>query len=137
MKLKLLIQFILFLASGSLFAQNELSGKIKNAKDSAPLAGASVYISDLKLGAITDAEGNYVFHNAPGGSYLIEVSHVGYASQTRDVTVSNATTENFELVESQMQLKEVIVTGFASATEKQSSPVPVSVVNQKDFLQNT
>src|SRR5882672_1054208 len=105
------LQFFLLLCSGSLLAQNELSGKIKNAKDSAPIVGATVYISDLKLGAITDAEGNYVFHNAPGGSYLIEVSHIGYASQTREIRVSNATPENFELVESQMQLKEVIVTG--------------------------
>lgn len=137
MKRKLIIPYILLLTSGTLFAQNELSGKIKNAKDGIPLTGATVYISDLKLGAISDAEGNYVFHNAPGGSYLIEVSHIGYASQAREITVSNATVENFELVESEMQLKEVIVTGFASATERQSSPIPVSVVNQKDFLQNT
>jgi len=137
MKLKLLLQFILLFSSGSLFAQNELSGKIKNAKDSAPLAGTAIYIPDLKLGAISDSEGNYVFHNMPGGSFLIEVSHIGYASQTREIIVSNSTSENFDLVESQMQLKEVIVTGFASATEKQSSPIPISVVNQKDFLQNT
>jgi len=40
-----------------------------------------------------------------------------------------------ELVESQMQLKEVIVTGFASATEKQSSPVRVSVVIKRFFTE--
>ena len=106
MKLKLSIQFILFLAASSLFAQNELSGKIKNVKDSAPLAGVTIYISDLKLGAISDADGSYVFHNMPRGSYLIEVSHIGFASQTREITVSNSTSENFDLVESQLQLKE-------------------------------
>lgn len=137
MKLKLVIQFTLFLASSSLFAQNELLGKIKNGKDNTPLSGASVYISDLKLGAVTDAEGNYAFHNAPVGSYLIEVSHVGFASQIREINVSNSKSEDFILIESRTELKEVIVTGFASATEKQSSPVPVSVVNQKDLLQNT
>jgi iron complex outermembrane receptor protein len=137
MKRKLLFQFALFLFSVSLYAQNELSGKIKNQKGSSPLSGASIYISDIKLGAVSDAEGNYIFRNMPGGSYLIEVSHVGFASQTREIKVDNAKAEDFDLVESQMQLKEVIVTGFASATEKQSSPVPISVVNQKDFLQST
>src|SRR5258706_5935614 len=108
--------FISFLFPFSLFAQNELSGTIKNGKDSSPLTGASVYISDLQLGAVSDAEGNYVFRNMPGGSYLIEVSHVGFASQIREVEVNKSKTENFDLQESRTELKEVIVTGFASAT---------------------
>ena len=137
MKLKSYFIFILLLSSASLFAQNELTGTIKIGSDSAPLAGAVIFISDLKLGAVSDVDGNYKLRPVPKGTYLMEVSHVGFASQTREVALSNSSTENFELMESRLQLKEVIVTGFASATEKQSVPIPVTIATQKDFLQNT
>ncbi len=138
MNLKLyLTAILLFFISLSLHSQSELKGKIKNAKDNAPLRSATLYISDLKLGAITDEGGNYIFRNIPEGSFLIEVRHVGFSSQTKEVTIPGTSTVDFLMDESRMELKEVIVTGFASATEKQNTPIPVSVVNQKDMLQSS
>ncbi len=137
MNLKSYFIIISLFSFRALVAQNELSGKIKNQKDNLPLVGASVFISDLKLGAISDAEGSYIFRNMPQGAYLIEVSRLGFASQTREVDIDDSKTENFDLHESRIDLKEVIVTGFASATEKQSTPIPVSVINQKDMLQSS
>ncbi len=118
-------------------AQNELMGKIKNGKDDAPLPAAAVYIPELKIGAVSDNEGNYRIGSLPSGSYLIEVSHVGYASQTKVISTGNSAAEDFSLRESSMQLNEVIVTGFASATDKQNTPISVAVVNQKDLLQSS
>ncbi|MBI1769675.1 MAG: TonB-dependent receptor [Bacteroidetes bacterium] len=137
MKLKLYFISTLFLFSGSMFAQNELAGKIKNKKNGAALVSTSVFISDLQLGALSDAEGNYSFKNVPAGTYLVEVSHIGFASIAREVVIQNETSFDFEMEESRIELNEVIVTGFASATEKQSTPIPVSVIHQKDFMQSS
>lgn len=131
-----IIYFIIFLFSLSAIAQNELKGKVTGGKEKSALAGASVYIPDLKTGTITDAGGNYVITNLPKGTFLVEASYIGYASQSAEAQVDGSTILEFSLEESSVQLNEVIVTGYASATERQSSPVPVSIVSQKDFLQN-
>ena len=135
MKFNFYILSFLFLFSGTLFAQNSLLGKVKSKKDGTAIVAASIYISDLQLGAVSDAEGNYSLKNIPAGSYLVEVSRVGFASIAQEVNIQNETTSDFEMEESRIELNEVIVTGFASATEKRSTPIPVSVVHQKDFLQ--
>ena len=46
-----------------------------------PISCATVYIADLKLGAIADASGHYHFNNLPSGTYLVEVHAIGYSSQ--------------------------------------------------------
>ncbi len=118
-------------------AQNELKGKITNEKDKSALANTSIYVADLKLRTISDAEGNYKISNLPAGTFLIEVSHVGFASLTKQVVANQSASTDFSLQESQQQLNEIIVTGYASATEKQRIPISVSVINQKDFLQSS
>jgi iron complex outermembrane recepter protein len=135
MNSRLYLITILFLSSGSLLAQNELSGKVKNAKDNTGLTGASIYISDLKLGAYSDADGNYKIQSLPTGTYLVEVSFIGFASQVQRLAISGSTTADFELPESRIQLNEVIVTGVASATEKQKSPINVATMNYDEILE--
>ena len=72
-KLQLTIYTLLFiLIAVNSFAQNELSGKVKDGKDSTALAAVSIYIPDLKLAAITNSDGTYTIKNIPNGTYLID-----------------------------------------------------------------
>jgi iron complex outermembrane receptor protein len=121
----------------STVAQNELSGKIKDGKDSSLLAGVSVYIPDLKIGALTDAEGRYIIHNIPKGTFLIEINYLGYATQNREIETEKSTLADFVLQRSSKEFKEVVITGVSSATEQITNPVPVSVVTHQDMLENT
>ncbi len=132
----LFILLLVFLI-GSLKAQNELSGKISDQKSSSPLAGVTVYIPDLKLGAVSDAEGKYTIKNIPNGTFLAVVSYIGYASQTKEVSVKETSTIDFVLEESGTSLSEVVVTGVSSATELKNNPIPINIVTQKDLLQNS
>jgi iron complex outermembrane receptor protein len=137
MKLKLYILSLLSCAFLSAVAQNELKGKITNEADKSALANTSIYIAELRLKTVSDGDGNYKIGNMPAGTFLIEINHVGFASLTKQVTINQTTTTDFSLVESRQQLNEIIVTGYASATEKQRTPVSVSVINQKDFQQSS
>ncbi|MHB8261214.1 MAG: TonB-dependent receptor [Bacteroidia bacterium] len=119
------------------FAQNILSGRILDAADSSALVGVTVYIPDLKVGALTDVDGKYILKNIPKGTFLAVASLIGYASQTKEVEVEEEATVNFVLENSGSSLKEVIVTGVSSATEQKTNPVPISIINQKDLLQNS
>src|SRR5258706_13193324 len=99
--------FILLFVSLSAYSQNTITGKVVGGKDNAALANASVYIPDLKKGTITDANGAYTISDLPKGTFLVEASFVGFASQTSEVSVDGSTIADFTLTESAVQLNEV------------------------------
>ncbi len=120
------------------FAQNTLTGKIKAATtDSTALQGVSVYIPDLKIGAVTKEDGTFTINNVPNGTFLIQASSIGYASMVKEINVKESATANFVLHASSIEIKEVIVTGVSSATEADSNPINVDVVNKNDLLENS
>ena len=125
----LLIQFITEAQS--------LSGKIKEGKNNTTLTGASIYIPDIKMGTVSKPDGSYEMKNIPNGTYLVEVSFVGYASQTKDITINGRSSVDFVLEQSTIESPEVVVTGVASATEQQTNPAPVSIVAQNTLQETT
>ncbi|MGZ4034184.1 MAG: TonB-dependent receptor [Bacteroidia bacterium] len=127
---------LLILIASSSFSQNEITGKVKDGKDSTALNSVSIYIPDLKLTAITNSDGTYSIKNIPNGTFLIQVTLVGYATQVREVNIKESAKVDFTLNRSSKELSEVIVTGVSSATEQQSNPIPVNVVTHNDILQN-
>lgn len=137
--MKIIYTLSLFaILSTTCFAQNNLTGKVKEAtKDSIALPGVTIYIPDLKIGAITKADGTYSINNIPNGTFLIEVTSIGYASQMKEINLKEAATANFALHPSSVEYKEVVVTGVSSATEARSNPQSVDVVTHNDFVENS
>jgi iron complex outermembrane receptor protein len=119
------------------YSQNKISGEIKEANTGLPIVGGSVYIPDLKIGAVTNKDGAYIIKDIPNGVFLVEVSYVGYASQSREINIKESSVADFTLIPSSKEIQEVVVTGVASATERQSNPIPVSIVSQRNILQNS
>jgi outer membrane receptor for ferrienterochelin and colicins len=81
------IKFILLLLPFSLFAQEELEGRILDAavtEEKAGLAGANVFWLDTELGTVTDFEGNFTIPYASEYRRLV-ISYVGYASDTLSI----------------------------------------------------
>lgn len=87
-----------------------VSGTVKDAKNGEELIGVSVYVTELKTGAATNAYGYYSL-NLPAGKYTLVFSYVGFANQTRqvDLTAQNQKL-NLELGEDKRELKEVVIT---------------------------
>ena len=71
------------------------SGKVIDAKTSEPLPGASIFISDLKLGAIADASGKFSFQQIPTGHHLVEISHTGYTSVIEHIDIVDNAEKEF------------------------------------------
>jgi iron complex outermembrane receptor protein len=112
-----------------------LSGKIiSNKSEAIAVAGASVFIADLKLGAIADSNGNYSFKKLPAGSYLIEVQSIGYKTLTKNIFIKGATTADFQLADEYVEESPVVVTGLSKATQIKRSPVPIVAVSH-DYIQ--
>jgi iron complex outermembrane recepter protein len=130
LSISLLIQFI-----GK--AQTSLSGKITDSKSNSALNGATIYIPDIKTGVVSQTDGTYEIKNIPEGTYLVEVNLVSYATKLLTINIKGISKKDFELEPSPTQLKDVIVTGVISPTDKQKNPVPVTVVNNDYILQNS
>ena len=128
---------MLILLQNFSIAQSILKGKITDSKSKSALSGASVYIPDLKTGAAAKADGSYEIKNIPRGTYLVEVSYVGYASQYKEINFKAAETVDFILEESGDESPEVVVTGVSSATEQHTNPAPVSFVIKNDMLERS
>jgi Outer membrane receptor proteins, mostly Fe transport len=114
-------------------ARVTLSGKITTDKNIA-LQGASIYISDLKAGTTSDENGNYILHDVPTGTYLIEAGYVGYKNSLKTVTLNQSTSLDFVMDVSITEVDEVVVTGTSKAISIRRNPIPIVSVN-KQFLQ--
>ena len=118
-------------------AQNVLSGNIKDAGTQKPLSGATVYLPDLKTGTVSDGNGIYQIKNVPAGNYLVEVSLIGYAATTELVQIKGSLKKDYALTISANQLRQVIVTGVATATDQQKAPLSVAILQNKDLLEGS
>jgi len=109
-----------------------LSGRITDSHG-APLAGATVYIPDLKLGVIADTAGEYHFNNLPSGRYLVEAHSVGFKTLTKTAAISGPVTLDFVLSDTYVEESAVVVTGLSKATQIKRNPVPIVAISH-DYL---
>lgn len=105
---------VLSLFISNLFAgtTGKIVGKVTESGKEA-LVGVNILIDGTKLGAATDADGQYIIINVPPGIFSLTASSLGYqTSRITNVRVSvDLTTHiDFELKESAIQMNEEIVT---------------------------
>jgi TonB-linked SusC/RagA family outer membrane protein len=99
-----------------------------------PLAGASVRIGSLGLGAITNNDGGYSFYvpaaRIPAQPVTITARLLGYAPQSQTVTLRpGLNTVDFTLRAAPTQLSQVVITGEGTATTREHL---TTVVNSVD-----
>ena len=92
-----------------------LSGYITNDATGEPIPGASVFIRELGLGAMTNHDGYYSL-SAPRGSYKVEYRSLGSYDTYRNVNLYSSGRISIALVERIIAIKEAVVT--ASRREK-------------------
>lgn len=127
--LKFLVLFALLVTSTALSAQKgTISGKVT--EEGEALIGATVFVLGTTVGTTTDFDGNYSLSVDPG-TYTIEASYIGYAAESRSITVTagGTTSADFSLAQG-ILVDEVVVTGTrASNRTNTDAPVPVDVIN--------
>lgn len=133
---RLLVGLALSLASAqALSAQGTIRGRITDAASKRPIVDAQVLITGTAVGAITNANGDFVILSAPVGARELVARRLGYSRQARNVTV-NAGAElraDFELQVSASQLDQVVVTGTGGAVEKKTLGNSITQLNVADI----
>jgi iron complex outermembrane recepter protein len=140
--MKNLYIILLLLISSSIWATNNtlpktLSGKIIDKATGEIIAGAAIYLPDLKTGTVSDQEGNYKIENLPQAKVFVQVSFIGYKSIFETVDLTTITNKTFSLEQSITEMNEVVVTGVSKAAELKKTPTPISIVPKSILLQNS
>lgn len=99
-----------------------------------PLAGASVFLDALRLGATTDASGQYSFSvpsaRVSGQTLTLTARRIGYTVRVAQVTLSAANiTQNFVLPANPLRLGEVVVTGAGTTTTREKLGIAINSVD--------
>ncbi|MBN7810641.1 TonB-dependent receptor [Algoriphagus sp. H41] len=128
-----LLLFLLCVHTG--YGQQVLRGRVRSSGEA--LEFANVLIKDKGLGATTDSLGIFEIRNVPAGDYVVQASMLGFAPQSKRVSLPNGDQELiFELVPLDASLDEVVVSGTMQEVSRLDSPVPVEVYRASFFRAN-
>jgi protocatechuate 3,4-dioxygenase beta subunit len=102
-----------------------INGRVSDASNSQPIAGATVTTQPATSTVVTDAQGNYSIANVIPGSYTVRAARTGYNTNSTSVVVTAGQT-----VTANIALTPVInYDGSWSGTTSQDSTVSFTIVN--------
>ena len=125
--MKNLLCLLFFFGSLLTFAQEKytISGTITEAATGETLMGVNVLIPSLQTGAVTNEYGYYSI-TLPEGDYEIYFSSLGFATQKWEITLTENTKKDLELLANAESLEEVVI---ETNTEKLNIRNPQMSVN--------
>ena len=85
-KLTCAVFFLFFSFLGHTQAQHTLRGLVSD-QNGTPLEGANVWLPEAAKGSASDSSGQFALQGLAPGSYTLEVSYLGYATQRQIVKV--------------------------------------------------
>ncbi len=118
---------LVFIAStGIALSQVSVKGRVVDASDGEPLAGASILVAGTDQGSTTDVAGRFSLSVAPNSNIIIR--HLGYAEQKKSIPG----TDSVDLGEIMMEpdeysLDDVTITSSIAIARK--TPVALSSIN--------
>ena len=114
-----------------LLAQTTIRGTVTDAETDSPIPGVNIVIQGTTDGTNTDFDGNFSFSTNLDAPFTIEVSSVGFSTQSIEVTSSDQVI-NVALQPGE-KLDEIIVSASRRPQKVQDAPASVSVVSAKDI----
>ena len=112
-------------------ATGTVRGKVTEASSGRGLADAQIQVVGTRVGAISQATGDYTLVNVPTGARVIQIRRIGFQPVNRTVQViaGSTVTADAALSVSAINLSEVVVTGTASPTERRRVGTSIATVD--------
>lgn len=120
------------------FAQSSIGGvKGSVTYNQEPLAGVNITVVELKKGTISNSDGEFHLSNLPEGSYMLTASFLGFKKTEQKIEIKSGEilVLNIKMLESTVELGELVVTGTMRETYVKNSPVKVEVVKAERLSQ--
>lgn len=131
MKKKVVLTVLICCLANIVCAQITLKGKIVDESER-PISNASVRLEKTTIGTVSDAAGNFELKNVPDGNYVLRATCIDFEAARLNVDKSQ---DNIvlTLVQSYLNLNEVVVTGTGTHRRLKDSPIAVEVISQKEL----
>src|ERR1700754_489408 len=105
---KLMLSCVVLLLSLAAFSQNAVTGKVTDAKDGTPVAGATITVKGTRTAVQSAADGSFSINAATNATLVI--SSVGFAQ--REVSANAAA--SIGLTQVNQQLNELVVVAYGT-----------------------
>ncbi len=133
---KNLLSFALVLIGAGLFAQNSVSGVVRDADNGEALIGVNILVVGTVSGTISDLDGSYTLTTTKELPYQLTFSLVGFGSQT--VTVSeNGQSIDVSLGTESIVANEIVVSASRVEESILQSPVTIEKLDLLALQQST
>ncbi len=137
-KYKLVLLLVALFGSGYFFLNGQpkasINGYVTNASTGEELIGATVFITELNVGAFTN---NYGFYSLslPQGQYSVSFSFMGFDTQTKIIDLKTNIKLSIELLEKSTEIEEIKVTADGIDRNIKSTEMSVVRLNVKEIKQ--
>nr|WP_321452734.1 TonB-dependent receptor [uncultured Carboxylicivirga sp.] len=124
---------VVIITSGLAYGQQRVSitGVVTDEQQQ-PLIGANVYINGTTIGTATDAYGNFKLNNIKVGDYQLCASYSGYKRYRLNVALQSDKKDlTIQMIQSEGNLGEVVVTGTGTPHHLKTAPVPTELISSK------
>ncbi len=133
----IVLLFNMYVFCSHAFGQEKynLSGLVVD-ETNQPMPGATVILSPVNKGIITDNQGHFAISELTQGIYTIEISFIGYNSIIDTLKINKDKTYNAQLSVNALNLLEIVVTDNYAETRKNEESLNVEIVNDHYLKQN-
>jgi TonB-linked SusC/RagA family outer membrane protein len=130
------LAFLVFPALALAQGTATIRGRVTDAANGSPLAGAQVRIEGTTIGTQTGVDGTYTLTGVPTGAKALTVRRVGYQPDRVAISVSlSGATQNFTLRSVPTTLNEVVVTALGETTQQRSLGTAQQTVSGSEIAQ--
>jgi len=134
----LLLLFLIFASSSTLYSQNDFIAIISDHETNEPIAEVTVAFPELGIGSFTDSNGFAEVKNIPDGTHQITISFVGYETITitRDFPLDpEFQNQTFELHHAHEELDEITITSTRSSRTIEDIPTRVEFIAGEELAE--
>ena len=131
--MRTILSILLLLVCGVTFAQTTITGTVVD-ENSQPVPGANVFAVGTSSGTVSDFDGNFTLTVSQDPPFTIQVSSVGFTTESMEVTTNNQKL-NFIVKEGSI-LDEVVISASRTPERIFESPVTVERFGLKE-IKNT
>ncbi|MBW3130136.1 TonB-dependent receptor [Hymenobacter profundi] len=116
-------------------ASPPITGRVIDADTHEALPGVTVLFQDLRQATATGYDGRFSFSNLPRGRFLVQVRSLGYTTLVRTVDTGSGQPLELALTPATTEIGQVVITGVSAATEMRRSPIPTTIISNKELSQ--
>ncbi|MCB0401051.1 MAG: TonB-dependent receptor [Flavobacteriales bacterium] len=124
------------LLSIDVWCQYTISGRILDAENKTALHHATIYLTELNKGTISDDNGQFNIRDVGNGSYRIQITYLGYQPVVQQVTIKGQDAKlEFNMEKAILDIGEVVVSSSYTNTQNENT-VAVDVIKKSDMQRN-